>query len=136
MDVTKSIPKISESEWEVMKVLWQKAPLTASEITSSLQPTTEWKSKTVRTLLDRLTKKEVIGVHRDQRVYTFYPLFSQKECQKAKTSSFVKRVYDGTLKTMLVQFIQDEDLSDADIKELRSILDTKQDTDRPTPDNK
>ncbi len=124
--MTNKIPTISESEWEVLKVLWQKAPRTANEIISSLPAETSWKPKTVRTLLDRLTKKEVIGVHKDQRVYTFYPLFSQNECQRAKTESFVQRFYDGTLKSMLVQFIQDEDLSEDDIKELRSILDNRQ----------
>ncbi|SDM44504.1 penicillinase repressor BlaI [Sediminibacillus halophilus] len=121
------IPSISESEWEVLKVLWNKAPQTANEIISSLPDQTTWKPKTVRTLLDRLTKKEVIGVNKDQRVYTFYPLYSQNECQRAKTESFVKRFYDGTLKSMLVQFMEDEELSDEDIKELRSILDSKQD---------
>ncbi|SDK21094.1 penicillinase repressor BlaI [Sediminibacillus albus] len=121
------IPSISESEWEVLKVLWNKAPQTANEIISSLPVQTTWKPKTVRTLLDRLTKKEVIGVNKDQRVYTFYPLYSQNECQRAKTESFVKRFYDGTLKSMLVQFMEDEELSDEDIKELRSILDSKQD---------
>ncbi|MGP4039084.1 penicillinase repressor BlaI [Gracilibacillus sp. D59] len=124
--MTNKIPTISESEWEVLKVLWQKAPRTANEIISSLPAETNWKPKTVRTLLDRLTNKEVIGVNKDQRVYTFYPLFSQNECQRAKTKSFVKRFYDGTLKSMLVQFIQDEDLSEDDIKELRSILDKRQ----------
>lgn len=108
-------------------MLWEKAPRTANEIISSLPEQTNWKPKTVRTLLDRLTKKEVVGVHKDQRVYTFYPIYSQNECQRAKTESFVKRIYDGTFKSMLVQFIQDEDLSDDDIKELRSILDNKQD---------
>ncbi|QTN01112.1 penicillinase repressor BlaI [Sediminibacillus dalangtanensis] len=121
------IPSISESEWEVLKVLWHKAPQTANDIISSLQVQTTWKPKTVRTLLDRLTKKEVIGVNKEQRVYTFYPLYSQNECQRAKTASFVKRFYDGTLKSMLVQFMEDEELSDEDIKELQSILDSKQD---------
>ncbi|WP_026287266.1 penicillinase repressor BlaI [Gracilibacillus lacisalsi] len=124
--MTNKIPTISESEWEVLKVLWQKAPQTANEIISSLPAETNWKPKTVRTLLDRLSKKEVIGVNKDQRVYTFYPLYSQNECQRAKTESFVKRFYDGTLKSMLVQFMQDEDLSEDDIKELRAILDNKQ----------
>ncbi|PWU69984.1 penicillinase repressor BlaI [Gracilibacillus dipsosauri] len=124
--MTNKIPTISESEWEVLKVLWEQAPLTANDIISSLQAQTNWKPKTVRTLLDRLTKKEVVGVHKNQRVYTFYPLYSQDECQRSKTESFVKRFYDGALKSMLVQFIQDEDLSEEDIKELRSILDKKQ----------
>lgn len=125
--MTNKIPTISESEWEVLKVLWKKAPQTAKEIISSLQEQTNWKPKTVRTLLDRLTKKEVVGIDKDQQVYSFYPLYSQDECQRAKTKSFVKRFYDGTLKSMLVQYIQDEDLSEEDIKELKSILDEKKD---------
>ncbi|MGG1575995.1 BlaI/MecI/CopY family transcriptional regulator, partial [Fictibacillus sp. NRS-1165] len=50
---------------------------------------------------------------------------SQDEYQRAETQSFIKRIYGGTLKSMLVQFIQEESLSEEDIKELRSILDGK-----------
>lgn len=124
--MTNKIPAISESEWKVLKVLWEKAPQTANDIISSLQAQTEWKPKTVRTLLDRLTKKEIVGIHKDQRVYTFYPLYTQEECLRVKTDSFVQRFFDGTLKSMLVQFIEEEDLSEGDIEELKSILDKKQ----------
>jgi len=81
--------------------------------------------QTVRTLLDRLTQKEVVGVNKDQRVYTFFPLYSQEACQYAKAQSFIKRIYGGTFKSMLVQFIQEDSLSEEDIKDLRSILDEK-----------
>lgn len=121
----KDIPSISESEWEVMNILWNHAPLTANEVIASLQESTDWKPKTIRTLLDRLVHKDVVGVHKDQKIYTFYPLYSQDECQRAETESFVKRIYGGALKSMLVQFIQEETLSDEDIKELRSILEKK-----------
>lgn len=127
--MTKEIPNISESEWEVMNVLWEKAPQTANDVISVLQEQTEWKPKTVRTLLDRLVHKNVIGVNKDKRVYTFYPLYSQDECQRAEAHSFVKRIYGGALKSMLVQFVQDDSLSEEEIRELRSILNEK-------PDNK
>ncbi|WP_313894943.1 penicillinase repressor BlaI, partial [Psychrobacillus sp.] len=120
--MTKEIPNISESEWEVMNVLWEKAPQTANDVISSLQEKIDWKPKTVRTLLDRLVHKKVIGVNKDQRVYTFFPLYSQDECQRAEARSFIKRIYGGTLKSMLVQFVEDDSLSETDIKELRSIL--------------
>ena len=123
--MTKEIPNISESEWEVMNVLWKKAPQTANDVISSLQEQTDWKPKTVRTLLDRLVHKKVIGVNKDQRVYTFFPLYSQDECQRAEARSFIKRIYGGTLKSMLVQFVEDDTLSETDIKELRSILNEK-----------
>lgn len=124
-NMEKNIPSISESEWEIMNVLWDKAPQTANDIILSLQESTDWKPKTIRTLLDRLVQKDVVGVNKDQRVYTFYPLYSQEECQRAETESFIKRIYGGTMKSMLVQFIHEDTLSDDDINELRTILNNK-----------
>ncbi|EON70123.1 penicillinase repressor BlaI [Lysinibacillus sphaericus] len=121
----KNIPHISESEWEIMNVLWDKAPQTANDVILSLQESTDWKPKTIRTLLDRLVQKDVVGVNKDLRVYTFYPLYIQEECQRAETESFIKRIYGGTLKSMLAQFIQEDALSNDDINELRYILDKK-----------
>lgn len=123
--MSKDVPNISEAEWEVMNVLWDSSPKTANEVIYSLQEKTEWKAKTVRTLLDRLVKKNVIGVNKDQRIYTFYPLYSQDKCQKAEAKSFIQRIYGGTVKSMLVQFMEDDNLSEDEIKELREILDEK-----------
>lgn len=114
-----------------MNVLWEKSPLTANEIISSLQGQTDWNPKTVRTLLNRLVQKNAVGVNQNQRVYTFYPLYSQNECQHAEAQSFLQRIYSGALKSMLVQFIQKESLSDEEIQELRSILDAKQSSTDP-----
>jgi BlaI family penicillinase repressor len=124
-NMEKNIPSISESEWEIMNVLWDKAPQTANDIIFSLQESTDWKPKTIRTLLDRLVQKDVVGVNKNLRVYTFCPLYTQEECQRVETESFIKRIYGGTLKSMLVQFIQEDTLSDDDINELRFILDKK-----------
>jgi BlaI family penicillinase repressor len=124
-NMEKNIPSISESEWEIMNVLWDKAPQTANDIIFSLQESTDWKPKTIRTLLDRLVQKDVVGVNKNLRVYTFYPLYTQEECQRAETESFINRIYGGTLKSMLVQFIQEDTLSDDDINELRFILNKK-----------
>lgn len=125
INMEKNIPSISESEWEIMNVLWDKAPQTANDITLSLQESTDWKPKTIRTLLDRLVQKDVVGVNKNLRVYTFYPLYTQEECQRAETKSFIKRIYGGTLKSLLAQFIQEDTLSDDEINELRFILDKK-----------
>lgn len=123
--VANKVPGITEAEWEVMNVLWEKSPQAANEVILSLQEKMDWKPKTIRTLLDRLVKKEVVGVNQNQKVYTFYPRYTQAECQIAEAQSFLKRIYGGTMKSMLVQFIQDDSLSEEDMKELRSILDKK-----------
>ncbi|MGM0923329.1 MAG: penicillinase repressor BlaI [Bacillota bacterium] len=123
--MSKEMPSITEAEWEVMKVLWKESPLTANEICTAIQEYEDWKPKTIRTLLDRLTKKKVVAANKDLRVYTFTPLYSEHECQRAETQSFIDRIYGGTTKSLLVQFIEDETLTKEELKELREMLDKK-----------
>ncbi|MED4128879.1 penicillinase repressor BlaI [Shouchella miscanthi] len=125
--MSKTMPSISDAEWEVMKVLWKNPPKSARQVVTELKALVDWKPKTIRTHLDRLTKKEIIKVNRDERLYTFTPLFSEDECKRAETNSFIKRVHDGTTKSMMLQFIKDETLTKEDLQELRSLLDEKLD---------
>ncbi|BAD62809.1 penicillinase repressor BlaI [Shouchella clausii] len=118
-------PSISEAEWEVMKVLWKKGPQTANQVISAIQEQTDWKPKTIRTLLDRLTKKKVVGVDKEQKIYVFFPLYSEEECKHAEAQSFVKRVYGGTVKPLLVQFLEEESLTKEELDELYAILEQK-----------
>lgn len=53
----KSLPQISEAEFEVMKVVWQHAPISTNEITDHLVKTTAWSPKTIQTLIKRLVTK-------------------------------------------------------------------------------
>ncbi len=55
----KELPKISEAELEVMKVLWSRSPQTANEVIEALEVTMDWKPKTIRTLINRLVQKKL-----------------------------------------------------------------------------
>jgi BlaI family penicillinase repressor len=121
----KSVPHISDAEWEVMKVLWAKTPCTANEVIEALEDQTDWKPKTVRTLLNRLAQKQAISYSQENKVYAYFPLVSEDECVKSETESFLKRIYGGAFKPLLVNFLKEEQLSPEDIKELKNILDNK-----------
>ena len=51
------LPKISDAEWEVMKIVWSKEEITANEIIESLNGKQEWKNTTVKSLINRLLNK-------------------------------------------------------------------------------
>lgn len=121
----KKIPKISEAEWEIMKILWAKSPLTANQIIESLSESIDWKPKTVKTLIGRLVKKEAIGFNQENRIYYYYSLIDEEECVKAENQSFLNRVYGGALKPMLINFLSEEKLSTEEIEELKRILDER-----------
>jgi BlaI family penicillinase repressor len=121
----KDLPKISESEWLVMRVLWAKSPLTANEVVERLTGKTQWKPKTVKTLIDRLMKKGAVKFEKEGRRYRYYPAIGQDECIATERQSFLRRVYGGTMKPMLAAFLEDAELSEEDIIELKEILEQK-----------
>lgn len=120
----KELPKISDAELEIMKVLWTKSPRTANEIIDKLLSTTEWKPKTIRTLINRLVQKEAVSYHQE-RLYAYYPLVSQESYLQVETKSLLKRFYGAAFKPLFVNFLKEEKLSSEDINELKRILDEK-----------
>ena len=121
----KKIPRISESEWQVMKLLWAKNPSTANEVVEALSSITTWKPKTIKTLLNRLVKKKAVGYDKKGREYHYYPLAAQADCVRTESRSFLRRVYGGAMKPMLAAFLENEDLSPEEIKDLKRILEKK-----------
>ncbi|NRD78524.1 BlaI/MecI/CopY family transcriptional regulator [Bacillus sp. BRMEA1] len=120
------LPKISEAELEIMKVLWGKSPQTANEIIDKLELAMNWKPKTIRTLINRLVQKEAISYHQEKgQLYAYYPLISQDRYLQVETKSFLNRFYGAAFKPLLVNFLKEEKLSLDDISELKRILDEK-----------
>ena len=126
----KKVPSISSSEWKVMKIIWQRHPITANEIIDILEGETDWKPKTIKTLINRLKTKGVIGYSVEKRTYSYFPLFSEDECMQEENKSFLQRVYGGSLNLMLANFFKQENLTPDEIEELKKILNEKKSKDK------
>lgn len=115
--------KISDSEWQVMKIVWGKSPVTSTEIVEILKGRTEWSATTIYTLINRLVKKGAIGIEEGSSPNICYPLIEENDFKREESKSFLKKVFDGSLNLMLVNFLKDEKLTDEEIEELKRILD-------------
>ena len=119
----KTPPKITETEWEIMRVVWARHPIAASEIIDQLvaiDPT--WHPKTTRALLNRLVQKKVLDYEPRGRVYVYEPLFTEQECVAAASESFLERVFGGSLKPMLAFFVEQRRITKKELKELKDLL--------------
>ncbi len=114
----KQPPRISEAEWEIMKVLWREHPLTSGQI----QEQTGTHPQTAKTYLSRLVKKGAIDYRKQGRSYLYRPLFSEADCQKRASRSFLDRVFGGSLEPMLSHLVEEDTLSPDELKRLRTIL--------------
>lgn len=117
--------KISDAEWLIMKAIWQNSPSTASSVIKHLEQETNWSPKTVQTLIGRLVKKGALGVKKDTTLNEYYPLVSREDCMREETKTFLQKVYDGSLKVLIANFVNNEALSSKEIEELKSILNEK-----------
>lgn len=117
-----NIPQISNAEWEVMKVLWKKSPLTSGEVVEELKGNTDWNPRTIKTLINRLVQKEALGFRVDGRAYLYFPIVSEEKCVKEETQTFLQKIYNGSLNLMVANFIKQQELSSKEIEELKKIL--------------
>ena len=120
------LPRISESEWLVMKELWRKHPQTSGQIVEALSGKTRWGAATIKTLINRLVTKKALGYDKLGREHHYAPLVSEADCAREEGRSFLKRVFDGSLSPMLASFLEREALSPKEIAELKQILEEKE----------
>lgn len=119
----KNVPRISDTEWEIMHVIWQRHPATANHILEALAARgPSWHPKTVRTLLARLVRKKVLDFKTSGRTYAYSPLVSEEECIATASESFLERVFGGSLTPMLAHFVERRKLSPQDFEEMKQLL--------------
>ncbi len=120
----KEIPQISEAELEVMKVLWETGQATSSQIVDKLIQITKWKPKTIQTLITRLVSKGAIRAEdTSNKAFLYIPIIKEDDYKSYANSSFLKKVYDGSINLMLTSFIKEKKLSKEDIEGLKKLLD-------------
>ena len=124
----KKLPKISDAEWEVMKIIWKNDSITSTKIIKKLQEKTNWKASTIKTLINRLLNKEAINFTKEGKEYYYFSIISEEDCIKEESEGFLNKVFNGSLNSMVINFVKSQKLTEDEINELKSILDNSQNT--------
>jgi BlaI family penicillinase repressor len=117
----KQPPRISDAEWEVMRVAWTKGAATAREIVEHLAHR-EWSPRTVKTLLSRLKAKGALTYEEQGKAYVYRPAVRMQDCVRQESQSFLDRVFGGATAPLLVHFVKSSRLTSDEIDQLKTIL--------------
>ena len=114
---------ISDSEMEIMAVLWNaKEPITSVQIGEAVEKH-RWKKTTIATFLTRLVEKGAVSAEKKGKLYYYTPIVSVEEYRRTKTETLINNLYHGSVKEFAVALFENEKLSEEDIAELRAIFD-------------
>jgi BlaI family transcriptional regulator, penicillinase repressor len=120
------VPAISDSEWDVMNVLWAAdAPLGANDVVARLAGVRDWSPRTVKTLLNRLINKGALAYETQGKRYLYRPRVTRGQCVREETRSFLSRVFANAPGPMLLQFVAQARLTPAEVEALKRLLDKK-----------
>ncbi len=114
--------RIGEAEFEVMEVLWDTAPLTASEVAERVPADRGWSMATVKTMLGRLLAKGVLAHQEDGRRYLYRPAVTRDDYLAHESSRLIDRLFGGKITPLVAHLAQRDRLSDKDIAEIEALL--------------
>ena len=115
--------KLFDSEAKVMEIIWERGPLSAKEISLIAADSIGWNKNTTYTVIKKLEAKGFI--RRDEPGFICTPLVSQEEMQKKEAVTLLNKFFGGSRKALFSALLEDEDLSDAEIEELRCLIDKR-----------
>lgn len=125
MSKQKTSPVVSPAEWEIMKVLWEHGELAARDVCAALPEDLNWAVKTVKTLLSRLVAKGAIAYDQIGNSYLYRAVADETTLSRQEVQTLFQRLARRTISPAIAHFINEADLSQAEIKSLRETLDRK-----------
>ena len=130
----KSNPQLTEVEWTIIKVVWEKEPCAAGTVQEALQDTKNWAYSTVKGAMNIMVEKGFLKMSKIRNLQLFSSAIKQEEAQKGEFKKMLKRAFDDALTPMMQFLIENEDLSKDELKQMRLMIE-KAEKNKKSPNN-
>jgi BlaI family penicillinase repressor len=121
--------KLTDAEWQIMNVLWERYPATARGIAERLPKEVEWAYTTIKTLLGRLVEKGAIKENKKGNTSLYEPLLSRQNARRSALKTLVNQAFDGAFGPLMHFLVEDQKLTTSQKNELLKAIqqsDTKE----------
>lgn len=118
---------ITDSELEIMQVLWNKGSSTLGDIVSELDKTKKRNKNTVKTLIYRLVDKNAVESKKNNgQGFLYSPLITEKKYLLKANTSFLKKLYKGSAEKLLLNFVENKTVSKEELQNLLNFLESEE----------
>jgi BlaI family transcriptional regulator, penicillinase repressor len=117
--------ELTETEWTVIKAVWEKEPCTAPVIQQRLYQRTQWTYSTVRTIMDRMVVKGLLTARKVGKVTFFRSCITREHAQRGELLYALRNAFNGALTPMVQCLLENGNLSPQDLTELEALIQAK-----------
>ena len=115
--------RLTKAEEPIMKIIWDKGDVFVKDIVSELSEETPY--NTVSSLVRILESKGMVGHKAFGRTHQYFPLVKHGEYRKQMLKNIITDYFDGSYKGLLSQILEDEEVSEEEIVELKALINSK-----------
>ena len=124
--------ELTEAEWEIMKIVWEKEPCAAGTVQETLAGSRNRAYSTVKTTMDRMVEKGLLEIERIRNLQLFKSRVSEVDAKRGEFRKMLKRAFDGALTPMMQFLIEHEGISAEDAAQLRKLVEKRKTEGRDT----
>lgn len=118
----KTMAELTEAEWEIMQIVWEKEPCAAGTVQEALATTRNWCYATVKLTMDRMVAKGFLQIERIRNLQLFHSCISEVEARRGEFRKMLTRAFGGAMTPMLKFLIEHGGLSKDEAVELRQFV--------------
>lgn len=118
-----SLDEISDTEMEIMLVVWEKKNPSVRDIVQAVYSQhSQTLHTTVKSLLERLNKKGFVECDRSDHVHRFRALIERETFVQSQVGKLADNVYSGNVAPVLLSMVEKVRLSKKDRETIEEIL--------------
>lgn len=121
----KPLDQLGNLQRAVLEAVWELRGGTVNEIIERLEPQRKPAYTTILTTLQNLTKAGWIKPEKSGRAFIYHATRSKSQADAKSISAFISRAFSGNTKVMLQTLLEEENLSDDELMEIRRMIDRK-----------
>jgi len=117
------LPRPTEGELAILRVLWDGGPATVREILRTLNETKETGYTTVLKLLQIMTEKGLVDRDESVRPQVYKPSCPQEQTQRQLVRDLLQRAFGGSVRTLVLQALATKKSTPEELAAMEKLLD-------------
>lgn len=117
--------RLSDLQYAVMSVLWEKTEATVADVHAALYPERGLAPTTVATLLSRLEKRDLVGHRTDGRQFVYRSLVSEDAVRRSMVSELADLLFSGDVTELVSHLLDDRQITEEDLDKVRAMIEEK-----------
>ncbi|MCE7972954.1 MAG: BlaI/MecI/CopY family transcriptional regulator [Leptolyngbya sp. PLA1] len=115
--------ELGDAELGVMRVLWERSPLTVREVLDRLNDQgRDLAYTTVQTFLTRLERKGCVTSDKSGSAFVYRPRVSRDQVTRRRVGDLLDELFDGAAGPMVLHLVESGRLSDEELSQLRRLI--------------